>query len=73
MNKKLNNLKEELNDYKDELSFVLRATHCLVSDSGLVSDNYIMGMLHTERRLLETLSRLIDGISYPEEDNGSIK
>lgn len=57
-----NEITEQLNEFKQELIFVLRATHCLVEDTESLDTDIIMGMLHTERRLISTLNEIIEKV-----------
>lgn len=50
---------DKLSDFRQELSFILRSTHCLIEDTNALNPDLIMGMLHTERNLLNRLDEII--------------
>jgi len=56
---KTNSILDQLYDFKQELTFIMRSTHCLVEDTQSLTPDLIMGMLHTERRIIMTLTQII--------------
>jgi hypothetical protein len=54
---------EQLSDFKQELAFVMRSTHCLIQDTESLNEELIMGMLHSERRLLDSLNLIIESVN----------
>ena len=53
---------EQLSDFKQELSFILRSTHALIEETESLNPDLMMGMLHTERRIIIELNRIITNL-----------
>lgn len=54
-----NSIIDQLSDFKQELRFVLRSINCLVEDTNALDPDLVMGMLHTERKLVRSLDEII--------------
>ncbi|GAB2997940.1 hypothetical protein [Psychrosphaera aestuarii] len=53
-------LAEKLSDFKQELSFILRSTHALIEETESLNPDLIMGMLHTERKIISRLEEITE-------------